>query len=344
MALRPTRFIVPVVALLLVVAAGSTMLLARTTPKRLHYPGGKRFAFTIVDDTDMVTLERVRPVYEALERYGFRTTKTTWVYRSNNEGHEANRGDSLEDPDYRAFILGLQAKGFEIALHGVRGGSSRREDTLAGLQEFRTLLGHDPKLFVNHSVNEENLYWGRSLYDFPPYQWLAGLFIKYPFTGHVEASPYFWGDIARERVQFVRRFTFDDINLLAENPSFPYRLHDKPYVNYWFPTSNGNRVIEFHKLLSPENLDRLEQEGGVCLVYAHLGSGSFNRKDGQPGVDPRFEQRLKELSARNGWFVPASEILEFLKSQEGWTGELPWLERLQVDTRFLYGRVVYGHE
>jgi hypothetical protein len=77
----------------------------------------KRFAFTIVDDTDMATLERIRPVYEVLHRYGLRTTKTVWVLDATETDHPANAGDSLNDPGYRAFIQDLRSKGFEIALH-----------------------------------------------------------------------------------------------------------------------------------------------------------------------------------------------------------------------------------
>ncbi len=42
------------------------------------FPENKRFAFSIVDDTDDSTLHNVKPVYEKLQEYGFRTTKTVW--------------------------------------------------------------------------------------------------------------------------------------------------------------------------------------------------------------------------------------------------------------------------
>ena len=94
-------------------------------PRAIAFPGGKQFAFSIVDDTDLATLERVKPLYELLYRYGIRTTKTVWVLESNEPAHSPNRGDSLRDPAYLSFILDLKSKGFEIALHGVRGGEGR---------------------------------------------------------------------------------------------------------------------------------------------------------------------------------------------------------------------------
>jgi hypothetical protein len=304
------------------------------------FPNGKRFAFSIIDDTDMTTLERIKPVYEVIEKYGLRTTKTVWLYDSSDSSNPSNKGDSLQNADYRAFILDLQRKGFEIALHGVRGGNSRREDIARGLEDFKQILGQYPSMHVNHSANQDNLYWGWHLFSFTPYQWLGRPIFR-DFSGHNPQSPYFWGDLAQKHIRYVRRFTFSDPNLFATNPTIPYRLPDKPYVNYWFPTANGNRVIEFHELLNPEHLERLEREGGVCLVYAHLGSGSFNK--GQ-SVDPRFEERIRQLSARNGWFAPASEILDYLRQQPSWTGALTLREQIRLDTRFVVARVLFGTE
>lgn len=302
----------------------------------LVFPDGKRFAFTVVDDTDMATLERLKPVYEVFERYGMRTTKTVWVLESSDLSNTTNSGDTLSDPEYRAFILDLQRKGFEIALHGVRGGSSPRADIERGLEEFREILGAYPRMQVNHSLNEDNLYWGPHLYSFAPLRWAAPLAIRHRFSGHDPQSPYFWGDIARERIKYVRRFTYSNINLRSVAPSMPYRLEDKPYVNYWFPTANGDRVVEFSELLKPENLDRLEREGGVCLVYAHLGSGSFTRAG---AADPRFEARIRELTRRNGWFVPASQILDFLASQPSWTGRMNFWDTVRLDVRSVFAQL-----
>lgn len=302
----------------------------------VSFPNGKRFAFTIVDDTDMATLARVRPVYEVLERYGLRTTKTVWVLPQNGSQHEPDRGDSLSDAAYRDFIVALQRKGFEVALHGVRGGSSRREDTLAGLESFRSILGHYPRMQINHSLNRENLYWGRHLYAWAPIRWAVGLATMHDFDGHDPMSEYFWGDVARQRIDYVRRFTYEEINLLSVSAAMPYRLEDKPYVNYWFPTANGDRVINFVELLKDENLDRLEREGGVCLVYAHLGAGSFNNGS---DVDPRFEERVRAIAARNGWFVPASEILDHLRRQPSWTGRMSFRERTRLDLQFVVERL-----
>ncbi len=308
-------------------------------PRAVTFPDGKRFAFSIVDDTDLTSLERVKPLYELLYRYGFRTTKTVWVMDSNDVTHRPNQGATLQDPAYLAFIRDLKSKGFEIALHGVRGGSSMRSEIMTGLEEFKDLLGQYPTIHVNHSLNQENIYWGENRWSFLPFRWAYALTGKYKFLGHDSTSDYFWGDWVKKHVRYVNQFTYSDINLLAVNPSIPYHLKDKPYVNYWFPTADGDGMDQFEMLLSKENLDRLEREGGVCLVYAHMGAGRFNR-DG--GADPRFESRLKDLASRNGWFVPASEILDYLRAQPGWRGDLSFRETVRLEILFLWNWILHA--
>lgn len=301
--------------------------------RSFQFPDGKRFAFSIVDDTDMATLERNRPVYDALFRHGLRTTKTVWVLASTEASHPNNQGDSLQDADYLEFIRDLQAKGFEIALHGVRGGGSKREEIVAAIAQFEALLGQKPRMHVNHLMNADNLYWGNDRWSFAPYRWAYGLAVDREFSGDDPASPHFWGDLASSHITYVNQFTFLDINLLDVTPAFPYHLNDKPFVQLWFPTVDGDGLVQFEKLLSTENLDRLEREGGICLVYTHFGTGSFNQGD---GVDPRFEDRIRDLASRNGWFAPASEILDHLRTHPEWTAEPSWRETVRLETLFLW--------
>lgn len=314
-------------------AGFATWLLWPPAAREIGFPDGRRFAFTIVDDTDMATLARNRSVYKILERHGLRTTKTVWVLDPTETDHAANAGDSLRDPDYRAFIHELRAKGFEIALHGVRGGSSPRADIVAGLEAFRGEFGAYPKLHVNHSRNRDNLYWGARRWSLAPLRWLYRLAKGDEFSGEDPASPHFWGDLAERHVRYVNQFTFADVNLLKVTPSFPYHLPDKPLVRLWFPSADGGNLDRFERLLSPENLDRLEREGGVCIVYAHLGAGSFNAGD---AVNPRFEARIRDLASRSGWFVTASELLDFLTAQPDWREDPGWRERTRQEILFVW--------
>jgi len=75
-------------------------------------------------------------------------------------------------------------------------------------------------------------------------------------------------------------------------------------------------VRTFTSLISPENTDRLEAEGGCCIVYTHFASG-FVDSNGQ--VHPAFRANLEYLAAKGGWYVPAGTLLDHLLAQR--TGE-----------------------
>jgi hypothetical protein len=277
-------------------------------PPRAHtgWPGGKAFAFTIVDDTDGSTMENVPPVYALLADLGIRTTKSIWPL-----GGELRDGLACDDPLYREWAVGLQEQGFEIALHNVASRSSHRARVLEGLERFRDIFGADPSLHVNHHVCRENIYWGsarlsgstRVVYDA-----LNRRSSGTPFEGHVETSPLFWGDICRSRIKYVRNFVHGDINTRRYCPSLPYHDPRRPYVRYWFASTEGPDVRTFTDKLSDANLDRLEAEGGACIMYTHFASGFA------PGgeLDPRFVRVMRRLSTLNGWFVPATTLLDHM--------------------------------
>ena len=81
--------------------------------------------------------------------------------------------------------------------------------------------------------------------------------------GHVQGSPYFWGDICRENIKYVRNFVFAETNTLEMCPIMPYHDPQRPYVNYWFAASEGRDFDSFTKCISEQNQDRLEEEGGT---------------------------------------------------------------------------------
>ena len=101
--------------------------------------------------------------------------------------------------------------------------------------------------------------------------------------------------------------------------------------------SNGNNADRFIELISKENLDRLEREGGVCIVYTQFGAGSFY-KSGE--IRPEFRARVIDLSTRNGWFVPATELLDYMRTQPNWDPELTFREQVRFEIIFLIKRVL----
>lgn len=299
------------------------------------FPGGKRFAFTILDDTDYSEVENTRPVYQLLAECGLRTTKTIWVFPSRDRF----TGGCLEDPHYLAFVRELLQQGVEIALHGVGSGKFLRAEIAAGLERYRDLLGEYPRIHVNHSENPDNLWWGAKRFA-APVSWLYGRFspkAAHRYQGEDPGSPYYWADLASRHVQYVRNFTFNEINTLACDPRMPWRDRRREgWSPGWFSGSDGHTVDEFTALLAPERVARLEREGGACIVYTHFGCGFV-----QGGaVVPAFADRLRLLAARGGWFVPVGELLDHLAGLRGGQGSAGQAYLLRLSLRWLAGRLV----
>jgi hypothetical protein len=276
-----------------------------------RFPGGRRFAFTIFDDTDVATVENVKPVYDLLATLGMRTTKTVWPFAWHGEHSHFSSSETLEDPHYLGFVKALAEQGFEIASHGATMETSDRETTLRAHERLKELFGTYPRAYANHAQNRENVYWGADRIDVP---WLRSLYVRYHrispdfYQGHVPGSPFWWGDACAERHHYVRNLTFNALNALEVNPSMPYHDPSRPLVRFWFSATDAEDCEEFVDRFSADGAARLERDGGVCIVATHLGKG-FTRSG---RVDARVERILRDLAGRAGWFVPVSDLLDWL--------------------------------
>ena len=308
------------------------------TQAAVTWPSGKRFAFSVFDDSDLATVENVGPVYRFLEDLGVRTTKSVWPMHGT--GTPVIGGQTCDDADYRAWVLDLQRRGFEIGSHGATPATSERDVVIAATDRFRELFGHDPRAFANHSGCRESIYWGSARVSGIhrlAYNLMTGFRRTNAFRGHVEGDPLFWGDICRERIGYVRNFTFDDIDTLAACPMMPYHDPDRPYVNGWFASSEGADVAAFNRCLAEEAQDRLEDAGSACIMYTHFASGFV--RDGQ--LDERFRVLMTRLAAKDGWFVPVTTLLDHLGTQRGDAPITPG-ERRAVERRWLRSKAHVG--
>lgn len=303
----------------------------------LTYPDGKQFAFTIVDDTDVATVENVRPIYSLLRDLGMRTTKTVWPLSLDDPSSNFVGSETLEDPDYLDFVLQLQSEGFEITWHSPAMESSPRPRILEGLERFKSLIGHYPSIHLSHAVNRENPYWGIDRVDSPLLRAAlrSGVLPPDYYQGHVEGSDYWWGDLALQHIEYGRNLTFDTLNLAAVNPSMPYHDPRRPLIRRWFSASDAEDADAFADLLKSSNQDVLEAEGGFCIVATHFGKRFTS--DGE--VDPRVRRALEELAGRPGWFPTTGELLDWLLEQHG-TDELPAPEWTRMQRRFLLDGVI----
>jgi hypothetical protein len=287
--------------------------------RKMTWPYGKKFAFTIVDDTDKTTLENGPIVYNFLNEIGIKTTKTVWIY--NGEIRSDNRdiiGDTCENPEYLYWVKLLQRNGFEIALHNMSWSNSTREKIIAGMELFKNYFGNYPKLLAQHNdtVASESLYWGRQRLTFPTNLIFDLLSLLNPksrkseiYQGVDESSKFFWGDICKEKIKYVRNFIFSDIDTLKVCPEMPYYDSTKPFVNKWFASTEAPDLTTFNALLSKKNIDRLESSGGCCIIYTHFGKNFVI--DGI--LNDEFVNNMYSLVKRNGWFAPVSDILDHIE-------------------------------
>ena len=301
------------------------------------WPEGKRFGFTVFDDPDGQTVESGREVYALLTDLGFRTTKGVWPLRADLP---RGWGGSCEEPDYLEWCQSLKALGFEMGYHNTRQTTSVREETKRGLDLFVSVFGHDPVTMSNHYNCNEDIYWGEHR--------LTGvnrLFYNVVtrgahhdrYFGHAVGHPYFWGDLCRDRIRYVRNFVFAEINTLRACPLMPYHDPARPFVNFWYASSEGSDVNRFTAMLTEANQDALVQEGGACIMYTHFGHGYV--VDGK--LNPRFKALMTRLAGLDGWFVPVATTLDYLRERRG-AHDLTHAERAGLERKWLWGKLRRG--
>ena len=308
------------------------------TSNPIVWPEGKRFAFTVFDDPDSQTLEAGRAVYSFLAEQGFRTTKGVWPVRGPRT--PSDHGGTCAEPDYLAWCADLQRQGFEIGLHNATLHTSYREEIRAALDRFASEFGGPPRTMAHHYFCDDNLYWGEgrvSGVNRLVYNLLTRFQNRNKFFGHVDGHPYFWGDLCKERVTYVRNFVFGEINTLKVCPYMPYHDPDRPYVNQWYASSEGANAASFVNTINEQAQDRLEEEGGACIMYTHFGHGY--REDGR--LLPRFTELMTRLSRKNGWFVPAGTLLDYLRAQRGELVLTP-AQRGELERRWIWHKARFG--
>lgn len=304
----------------------------------MDWPDGKSFAFTVFDDTDNATLANVSEVYRLLADLGIRTTKSVWPSRAPEV--DPSSGSTCEDPEYVEWLLRLRESGFEIGYHMNACRTSTREETKLGLARFEALFGGSPVTMANHSRCEENIYWGtervstwrRVIYDIA-----TGFRNRGKYRGQVEGDPLFWGDLCREKIKYCRCFPFPEIDTLSLCPFMPYHDPLRPYVNYWFASAEGYDVGSYLGLISEQNQDSLEMEGGACIVYTHFASGFV--RDGR--LDMRFRGLMERMAQKKGWFVTTCELLDFLLERNG-PHDITDYERRHLEQKWLWHKFRTG--
>lgn len=306
---------------------------------KLIYPDGAKFAFTILDDTDDTTLANGRPVYDLLKEAGMRTTKTVWAFDTEPENRGPYfAGETLSNPHYLEWVHELFRDGFEIAFHNATMGSSLREDTIRALDYIEKEFGKAVRLHCNHGRNRENIYWGAERYSSYILSKMMHIISRHNstpiFDGHLPGSPYYWSDIAAQRLSYMRAFAYRRLNGRHIFPGRPFIDSLKLQTPILFNTADAPNVNAFNKLVNPESLEKLHQQGGWAIVSTHFGKG-FCRNN---KLNEDFEKTIRYLADIPGWYVPVSRLLDHLVSNQG-ASEIGSLERFKMESSHVIDRL-----
>lgn len=307
-------------------------------PARVVWPQGKTFCFTIFDDPDGQSPEMAQLVYRFLADHGIFTTKGVWPLAPRREASDP--GATCGNPAYLAQLKALQEEGFEMGFHNATSHTSTREETREGLERFREYFGDYPSSMANHFFSKEGIYFGEarlSGWRRAAYNALTLGRRRGEYTGEIEGHENFWGDLCQQHIRYVRNFTFREINTLKICPWMPYYDPQRPFVKAWYASAEGANVESLLDLLTEQNQDRLEQEGGLCIAYTHFGHGFVDNGK----LSPRFCELIRRLSRKPGWFVPVATVLDHLKPAAGCTvlddRKRAWLERRWLREKIFHG-------
>ena len=306
---------------------------------KLIYPSGAEFAFTILDDTDDTTVANGRPVYDFLNELGLRTTKTVWALDTSPENQGPYfAGETLSSSEYLEWVHQLAVNGFEIAFHNAAMGSSLRQDTIKALDLLKKEFGKEVRLHCNHGQNRENLHWGADRYNsylIRKTLQLMARFRSYPeFEENNPESPYYWSDVADERLSYIRAFTFRELNGMKNLPGRPYLDPSKQKKALFFNTTDAPNVVAFNKIVNPDSINKLRSQGGWAIITTHFGKGFY----WESKLNPEFKENMECLATLPGWFVPASQLLDHLNDKLG-DSEISVIERFLMEYLHIIDRV-----
>ena len=93
----------------------------------------------------------------------------------------------------------------------------------------------------------------------------------------------------------------------------PYkdRIYDE-FCNYWYSPTFAPNQLMFNHIVNKKSIDKLESEGGVCILYTHLG---YYYKNGK--VDEGFKKMISYIGKKIVvFFFPVSDVLDIIQQQK----------------------------
>ncbi len=282
------------------------------------YPEGHAFAFAIVHDADSAYSRRLAPLFDEFDALRMKLTVTLFVFwpdwadggqlraqrpidPDSPEAFFGTRGSPLVDDVERKFYLDLAARGHEIGMHTPSDSSDTTTQLSAAFEYFTAVFGHPPSVYVEHSsrsnketqenqgAKPQSPYYSRDILNrYAPWVWVDGK-LGLPLPG----DPRYFDLIAFRGAPF------------SDEAARRYGIAKVFARTGRWAESNGEGFLRWY---SKANVDTLERDRGIALVYTHLN---------EKWLDPvtrrmRFSlrQSLRYIASRNAWLVPAGTILD----------------------------------
>ena len=91
------------------------------------------------------------------------------------------------------------------------------------LKYLKKKIGYYPKIQINHASNYDNIYWGYKRFT-NPIRYFYQKFTKKIYLGDDFESSYFWGDINKDKIKYMRNHCFYGINTHKYDKIMPYKV------------------------------------------------------------------------------------------------------------------------
>jgi hypothetical protein len=279
------------------------------------YPHGHAFAFTIVHDADSAYSRRLAPLFDEFDRLNLKLTVTAFVFWASwaKQGRIWSQWNRAADPflapiavpladtTEREFYLDLAARGHDVAMHTASETSDTTDDLRRAFECFAGSFGRAPTVYVEHSrrskkdalenegANPRSKYYSLGvLNDYSPWVWVDG-----PLGWPSAQEPKFYDLRAANGAPFT------------EKAAQKYGLKKVFMRTGKGRQGDGEGFLDWY---STDNIDELERDRGLALVYTHLNEKWLDLQTCK--MREPLRERLRYLAAKNGWFAPAAKILD----------------------------------
>lgn len=318
------------------------------------YPNGHNFAFTIIHDADSAYSQRLAPLFEVFDKLGLKITATLFTFWADwarkgkvwSEWNALGKGEDrffvpigvpLEDEKEAEFYKFLALRGHEIGMHTPSDTSDTREELIRAYKYFKKVFGHYPKVYVEHSnrsnkedqsnegANPESNYYSTDLLNF----YKSWIWVDGPGALPNKKHKKFYDILAVNGSPFSK-FALDQYGIA------------KGFVRTGkWKNSNGDGFLDWY---TQKNIDILSKERGLALVYTHLNYKWLDPKTRR--MRKSIKNRLKYLVSKDGWFVPASKILDrfYAIDQIELSSNAEWLKIINKGSTAINGLTVMSHE